>query len=122
MDVSRKLYKEDIILLNEFETELLRKDRKITVEPDALYLKLKSGYPIEVKVIDAKTSPQAGRSIQETGFKEICSYSKIPCKVEYGVPQTGLTKKQIDDLCTASLAFPSVDPVDAICFLTVFSK
>ena len=30
MDVSRKLYKEDIILLNEIETELLRKDKKIT--------------------------------------------------------------------------------------------
>ena len=30
MDVSRKLYKEDIILLNELETELLKKDRKAT--------------------------------------------------------------------------------------------
>lgn len=30
MDISRKLYKEDIILLNEFETELLRRDKKIT--------------------------------------------------------------------------------------------
>ena len=30
MDVSRKLYKEDIILLNEFQNELLRKDKKIT--------------------------------------------------------------------------------------------
>ena len=30
MDVSRKLYKEDIILLNEMETELLRKDKRIS--------------------------------------------------------------------------------------------
>lgn len=30
MDVSRKLYKEDIILLNEFQTELLRQDKRIT--------------------------------------------------------------------------------------------
>lgn len=30
MDVSRKLYKEDIILLNELETELLRRDKKAT--------------------------------------------------------------------------------------------
>jgi len=30
MDVSRKLYKEDIIFLNELQTELLRKDKKIT--------------------------------------------------------------------------------------------
>lgn len=30
MDVSRKLYKEDIILLNELETELLKGDRRIT--------------------------------------------------------------------------------------------
>lgn len=30
MDVSRKLYKEDIILLNEMETELLRKDKRVT--------------------------------------------------------------------------------------------
>ena len=30
MDVSRKLYKENIILLNEFETELLKGDKRIT--------------------------------------------------------------------------------------------
>ena len=30
MNISRKLYKEDIILLNEFETELLRRDKRIT--------------------------------------------------------------------------------------------
>ena len=30
MDISRKLYKENIILLNEFETELLRGDKRIT--------------------------------------------------------------------------------------------
>lgn len=30
MDVSRKLYKDDIILLNEMETELLRSDKRIT--------------------------------------------------------------------------------------------
>ena len=30
MDVSRKLYKEDIILLNEFQTELLRNNRRVT--------------------------------------------------------------------------------------------
>ena len=108
--------------INEQGNSFLKRDRTITVEPDALYLKLKSGYPTEIKVIDAKTTPQASRNIQEEGFKDICVYSMIPCKVEYGVPQTGLTKKQVDDLCTASLAFPSVDVVDAFCFLTVFSK
>ena len=30
MDTSRKLYKEDIILLNEMETELLKQDKRIT--------------------------------------------------------------------------------------------
>jgi len=30
MDVSRKLYKENIIILNELETELLRRDKKAT--------------------------------------------------------------------------------------------
>lgn len=30
MDISRKLYKEDIILLNEMETELLRKDKRVS--------------------------------------------------------------------------------------------
>ena len=30
MNISRKLYKEDIILLNEFQTELLKKDKRIT--------------------------------------------------------------------------------------------
>ena len=30
MDVSRKLYKYDIILLNEFQNELLRKDKRVT--------------------------------------------------------------------------------------------
>ncbi len=30
MDTSRKLYKEDIILLNELETELLKRDKRIT--------------------------------------------------------------------------------------------
>lgn len=30
MDISRKLYKEDIILLNEIETELLRRDKRIS--------------------------------------------------------------------------------------------
>ena len=30
MDISRKLYKENIILLNEMETELLKRDRRIT--------------------------------------------------------------------------------------------
>lgn len=30
MDVSRKLYKEDIILLNEFQNELLKQDKRIT--------------------------------------------------------------------------------------------
>lgn len=30
MNISRKLYKEDIILLNEFETELLRMNKRIT--------------------------------------------------------------------------------------------
>jgi len=109
-------------LINEQGNSFLKRDRTITVEPDALYLKLRSGYPIEVRVIDAKTTPQASRTVQEEGFKDICIYSMIPCKVEYGVPQSGLTKKQVDDLCTASLAFPSVDVVDAICFLTIFSN
>tara|TARA_Y100000310_G_C20394367_1_gene674340 strand:- start:61 stop:351 length:291 start_codon:yes stop_codon:yes gene_type:complete len=30
MDVSRKLYKEDIITLNELQTELLRQDKRVT--------------------------------------------------------------------------------------------
>lgn len=30
MDVSRKLYKEDIIILSELQTELLKKDSKVT--------------------------------------------------------------------------------------------
>ena len=30
MDVSRKLYKEDIILLNEFQNDLLKRDKRIT--------------------------------------------------------------------------------------------
>ena len=30
MDVSRKLYKEDIIIISEFQTELLKKDSRVT--------------------------------------------------------------------------------------------
>ena len=30
MDVSRKLYKEDIIIISEFQTELLKKDSRMT--------------------------------------------------------------------------------------------
>ena len=78
MDVSRKLYRENIIMLNELETELLRRDRKIT-QKDLIDKAIKFARKNKNMFIDFLT-----KGIIQNNTKEMTEKFLASPKVDFG--------------------------------------
>ena len=97
-----------------------------TKEPDFLEVTQTNGKVSKIKIIDAKTSAEATRAAQDSGFRDLCLhlkyYESVPCEVVYAVPQqTATNTKFVKDVCIFAFGNVVPDPVDALCLLVTLT-